>query len=120
MGVVVADHVTGEERVIRVQRGGEVVLCAGVFGSPQILHRSEGFGESRTGRSREAKSSCSFQDHTVLPFIAAGNWWALHGEPPAAAAGHGLPPNSVHGWVYLDESGKIIPNATDSPAPIGR
>ena len=181
----------GLQREYRVDalRGGEVVLCAGVFGSPQILHRSgvetssaatpsagctvaedtsasatAAFSHSRAeqglsdaGDSTQSRAqSCASRsspllDHSVLPFMALGNWWAVHSEPPsvpAEAAGTGtgtgtgtgastplqlklnlsLPPNSVHGWIYLDDAGRQLPpraaaaelTAPTSPPPIAR
>lgn len=92
-----------------MQARGEVVLCAGVFGSPKILRQS--FSAVGAAGGGGGVTHTGFFDHTVLPFMALGNWWSLARglHPPPSAPSCCLPPNSVHGWVYLDGCGIQLP-----------
>jgi hypothetical protein len=179
----------GAERIFRLHEdigtgrmsecvSGEVVLCAGVFGSPRILSNSLNapltHSHATTTTTATATSTvplkephCThhqvhstthdeddahahahahahehehdhdhdhdhtqreFFDHTVLPFMAIGNWWVTGSGSNSVGvrdsssvgvseciSGTGdsgitatLPPNSVHGWVYLDAAGRQV------------
>jgi len=170
----------GAERIFRLHEdigtgrtsecvSGEVVLCAGVFGSPRILssslnapltHSHAATATTATATTATTTTATStvplkephcthhqvhstthdeddahthahahahhdhtqreFLDHTVLPFMAIGNWWVTGSGSGSVGvseciSGTGdsgitatLPPNSVHGWVYLDAAGRQV------------
>ena len=107
---------------MKVRAHGEVILCAGVFASPRILLNSIkplstiSFSPNCVDRVLKSRNigSC-LQDHTILPFMALGNWWMLNEDSchlfshdKAVVPFNNLPPNSVHGWIYLDEFGRPL------------
>jgi hypothetical protein len=63
----------------------------------------------------------SLLDHPILPYICFANWWNSHPQQqrtwlPFSHAGSSTesssepspyPPNSVHGWIFLNESGDL-------------
>jgi choline dehydrogenase-like flavoprotein len=82
------------------KNGGEIVIAAGVFESPKLLHRS-GIDLSGLGKH--------LQDHVVVPYISVGNWrnnWNIFKMRPRKT--HEYPLNGVHGWVFLDKQGNVL------------
>jgi hypothetical protein len=66
----------------------------------------------------------SLLDHTILPYICFANWWDPQGGhqlpfPTASDSQHTdrYPPNSVHGWVSLNESGELYDPLNDPSPP---
>lgn len=55
-------------------------------------------------------------DHTILPYIGIGNWWnqvkklKLQQTDIYDQETNNYPPNSIHGWIFLDKNGEIISN----------
>jgi hypothetical protein len=136
VGVWGADAVSGCRTLICPQNGGEILLCAGALGTPAILANSQlpvsqpsdSGDECESGKLSCLRSSLfgggGLLDHTILPMICLGNWYRDHAAtPPDASAcsslpeeeGSAFPPNSVHGWVYLDREGNLFDESANSP-----
>lgn len=151
-------------KTLLCENHGEVVLCAGVFGTPRLLYNSHLSVLEDTYQNLGS----TLRDHTLIPLMAMGFWWGrtnpLHdalvdvmqtsSDAIAAASnqqcvccipGIGacnmsqiwslfvsivtsivgrlfgcikqrsdcpnatslLPPNGVHGWVYLNADGSL-------------
>ena len=91
-GVTVLDG-RGAPAELRAARGGEVVLCAGVVGSFELLCRL---------RSREAGAPATYSsqlfDHVALPVVFVGRWWR--------GGSDSYPSTGVHGWINLPAPGE--------------
>jgi hypothetical protein len=66
----------------------------------------------------------SLLDHTILPFICIGNWWNSSSSlapslstDSSSAIPNPIPPNCVHGWIFLNERGDVYNPLEDSSSP---
>lgn len=87
----------GQLQLIYPNNGGEIILCAGVFGSPEILQRS----------LNQEQLEMPLYDHVILPYILVGNWFTGWKEKKDNGANR-YPINSVHGWIMLDSDGNVL------------
>eukprot|EP01039_Chlorochromonas_danica_P002105 gene2102-2299_t len=94
----------GKEDIVSPANGGEIILAAGVFGSPSILARS---GVLHRQHPDDLVSLDNLQDHAILPYIGIGNWYSGWNIKRPGSASDLFPVNSVHGWIYLDEEGNV-------------
>lgn len=98
IGVTILNKITNELENIYSKGLGEVILCCGVFESPKllltcpILQSNQYIGKN-------------LQDHIIVPYLCLSNFYHLH------QSHHD---NSVHGWIYLDDQGKILSCNNDS------
>lgn len=86
--------------------GGEIFLCAGTFATPQIIFRSGIRSIHRISNNNNISKTVdigeNLQDHPILGTFFYVNWqrhW------PSTKP---LPPNCVHGAVYLNEKGDLL------------
>lgn len=134
-----------EYHLFTPKHGGEIVLSSGALSSPQLLRQSIILPENFSLENLHPKSDMldllrssssndvfhipeigsSLLDHTILPFICLGNWrvpidqlfssfpFFQKKEFPITFES---PPNSVHGWIFLNGSGEIY-NPHESYVP---
>lgn len=110
LSVILSNH---EE--VCPSNGGEIILCAGTFATPQILFRSgiRSVHHSSNNNNNTIKVvdiGENLQDHPIL-----GTFFYWQRRWPSAEP---LPPNCVHGAVYLNEKGDFLdPKASSTTVP---
>lgn len=99
------------------ENGGEIIICAGVFETPQILARS--MAQSPVDQASPTRViddsvgvALPLQDHVLIPYILLGDWYSNWSVFTSAPGSHAFsvpryPVNSVHGMVFLDKDGNI-------------
>jgi hypothetical protein len=105
---VISTDPNGKILTSTAKNGGEIVLCCGVFETPRLLLRS-GLDLPGIGRT--------LLDHPILPYLVLGNW--KHGWNMNSCDSRSLfkpPVNGVHGWIFLDKNGAVLPT-TSSEIP---
>lgn len=133
VGVVAKSMISNEFQIFTPQQGGEIVLSSGALSSPYLLAHSiiipedypleylrksippAHFFETIRGKSvplKLPKIGSFLLDHTILPYICIGNWSCrldhfFASFPLSGATSIDSPPNSVHGWIFLNERGDI-------------
>lgn len=123
VGVWSVNEITGCRKLICPENDGEILLCAGALGTPLILGNSIPQAVSVNADQEAPKSfnplysGGDLLDHTVLPLICIGKWRG-HGDIILTPHSQ-YPPNSVHGWVFLDKEGYIYDEQRNTPPRYG-